>query len=108
MGFAIKVGDTKAWTMTLEEDGDPVDLSLATAVQCHVFEHGSTEQIMDRAGSIVSGSSTAGRISVSPSSSEVSSSGYYDLEIEVTWTDGTESTWPNAGFEELHIGRQLK
>lgn len=106
MGFAIKVGDTRAWTMTLEEDGDAVDLSNASQIHCHVFEQGSTTEVMDSTASITG--STSGQISVTPATSAVGSSGYFDVEVQVTWVDGTVSTWPNHGFEELHIGRQLK
>lgn len=106
MGFAIKTGDTRAWTMTLEEDGDAVDLTNATLINCYVFQQGSTTEIMDSTASITG--STSGKISVTPATSAVESSGYFDLEVQVTFVDGTIATWPNAGFEELHITRELK
>ena len=93
--------------MILDEDGEPVSLALSTEIRCHVFVQGTTVEVMDST-EVTIVDSTAGEISVAPDSSHVSSTGYYDLEIEVTWSDGTVSSWPNYGFEELTIGRQLK
>lgn len=36
------------------------------------------------------------------------STGHYDVEWEVEFTDGTFATWPNASMEELIIARDLK
>lgn len=110
MGFAIKENDTRPWALALKEDGEPADLSSVSTLRCHVFAHGSTaaaDQLMNSTAVTVVGDSTNGNISVAPTSSQVTPVGSYDLEIQLTYNDGTVGTWPNHGFEELTIGTEL-
>ena len=86
-------------------------LRLAARIECFVYEQGSTVEVMDSTCSIPATTaypSTQGWIRVAPTSSHVASTGHYDVEWEVEFTDGTFATWPNATMEELIIARDLK
>ena len=113
MGFAIKRGDTKAWNIQLLQgsSGGGMDLTLAARIECFVYEQGSTVEVMDSTCSVPATTtypSTQGWIRVAPTSSHVASTGHFDVEWEVEFTDGTFATWPNASMEELIISRDLK
>ena len=113
MGFAIKRGDTRVWTVQLKEGstGGGVDLTNASVIRCYVYEQGSTVQVIDSTCAYPTSTeypSTDGWVEVAPTSSEVGSTGHFDAEWEIAWSDGTYATFPGDSMEELIIARDLK
>ena len=106
MSFTIKRNDTEPWVLTLLEDGVEKDLTDFGSGKCYMFDSDGVE-VMDRAVA-VEGAAANGQVKVSPAAGEVDTAGVYDLEIEITWSDATITTFPNDSYEELTIIADLK
>ena len=86
----------------LKGDGLPVDLTQATSARLiATLEGASTPAITGVLTFVVPRSS--GQVSYAWQTNDTSTVGSYRAEVEVTWSDGTLQTFPNAGYIPLTI-----
>lgn len=100
--FYIKQNDTSpAIQATLKDvDGNVVDLSGAT-VRFHMRKQGSTTAKVDAAATIVD--DVGGVVRYNWTSANTDTVGTYQAEFEVTYTDETVETFPNATYLKVKV-----
>jgi hypothetical protein len=87
--FFMKQGDTAPSLQATCKRGDgPVDLTDATAIRFHASNG------VDGAAFIVTAAS--GLVQYDWQSDDTGTAGVFELEIEVTWSDGSVETFPNT------------
>ena len=87
-----------------DEDG-PVDLSAASAVEFHMSSAiGSTAKI--EAAATVS-NATEGEVTYTWVTGDTDTAGSYLAEFEVTWTDGTQESYPDPGYFLIVVSEDL-
>lgn len=101
--FAIKRNDTSPALRVVLKDSDGVVVSLAGAlgVQFHMRTKSGTV-VVDAAASVVGDGST-GTCEYAWSGTDTQTAGSYEYEFEVTYSDSTVETFPNAGNNTLNI-----
>ena len=94
----MKVGDTAPLPVfTLSDYNGVADLSSGASVRFIMQQSSDGEYVTAEDATFVAGSSTAGQVTLSSWTTAANgSSGDFDAEIEVTWADGTITTFPNA------------
>ena len=102
MSFYIKQDDT---TPSLRADlkngsGDPVDL-IGTSVRVHMRAIGATVAKIDAAMVVVS--EPGGTVQYNWIAGDTSATGSYQVEFEVTYSDGTVETFPNDSYIRVEI-----
>lgn len=104
MALTIKRNDTAEWVFTLREDRTPVSLSTATAVVLHMVD-GDGATVIDGGAVTPDPDQTTnpGKCTYSPQEADVAQEGQYSMEVEVTWADGTVSTFPSGRYETVMI-----
>lgn len=92
--IGLKVGNTRPWQFTLrDETGGNVDLAgTATNVKVYMRLRGTTTNAIDGRTGTITGT-TQGVMLFTPSSTEVGTSGTYDLEVRVV--DSTSAVQRN-------------
>lgn len=103
--FYIKKRDTSPIFRAILHDGDGVvvDVSGAT-VRFHMFDQTGVAKV-DAAAVINSG--TAGDVQYEWIADDTDTAGFYDSEFEVTFSGGRIETFPNYGFQRVHIHEDL-
>tara|TARA_R110000803_G_scaffold61660_1_gene121617 strand:- start:254 stop:577 length:324 start_codon:yes stop_codon:yes gene_type:complete len=102
MSFYIKQDDT---TPSMRADlkngsGDAVDL-INTTVRLHMRAIGSTVATIDAAAVVIS--EAGGTVQYDWVAGDTSATGSYQVEFEVTYSDGTVETFPNDGYIRVQI-----
>ena len=108
-------GDTNGFTRTLlDTDGSALDLSAATAVTIRIgyarYSHYYSPYtvIVDDAACSIDADPTTGKVTFTPASSSVMSPpGTYHYSYRITWSDGTQETVPEVGYESLVIQTRI-
>lgn len=100
--FYIKQNDTSpAIQATLKDvDGNVVDLSGAT-VRFHMRKQGATTAKVDAAATIVD--DIGGVVRYNWTSANTDTVGTYQAEFEVTYSDETVETFPNATYLKVKV-----
>ena len=100
--FYIKQNDTSpAIQATLKDtDGNAVNL-LGATVRFHMRKQGATTAKVDAAATIVSAAS--GIVRYNWTAANTDTVGTYNAEFEVTYTDNTVETFPNASYIKVKI-----
>jgi len=103
--FYIKRRDTSPIYRAILKDGDDaiVDVTGAT-IRFHMFDQTGTSKV-DAAAVINSG--TAGDVQYEWTADDTDTAGFFDVEFEVTYSGGRVETFPNYGFERVHIHEDL-
>lgn len=98
----MKRGDTSpSWDiLCLDDDGNAVNVEGAS-VQFHARLAGSDTLKVDSAGSVVDGA--AGHVRYEPTSSDTDTVGLYEVEVEMTFSDGSIETFPNSTSLQILI-----
>lgn len=101
MTFRIKRGDTRPALEVIcgDEDGNPRDLSNATA-QFHMEDQDGNVTI-DAAATITNASE--GKVAYEWASGDTDTIGLYGGEFEITYSDGKSETFPNYGSIDIEI-----
>lgn len=108
MAFSTKQHDTKPWVFTLKENGSGVDLTGASTVVIHMLDSALNSVI--NGGTVTPDADQTtypGKCSYPPVAGDVDASGEFSAEFEVTWGDGTISTFPHDGYETITIHPDL-
>lgn len=96
----IKQGDTgPPLTITCTDNGDAVDLSAADTVK--VIADGAATFTRTVTGS------NAGVVVMPWQTTDTAALGQIQLEVEVTWQDGTIQTFPGEGFLRVTVTNDL-
>jgi hypothetical protein len=96
----MKVGDTSPLPVfTLYDANGVADLSSGQTVRFIMAQSSDGDYVTAEDATFVAGSSTAGEVTLSSWTTAANgSSGDFEAELEVTWTDGTITTFPNETF----------
>jgi hypothetical protein len=102
MAFYIKQNDTQPAFQAILEDGagDPINLDGAT-VRFHMRAIGATSTKVDAAASVIS--ALSGIVRYSWSAADTDTTGSFQAEFEVTYSDSTIETFPNDGYIRVEI-----
>jgi hypothetical protein len=103
--FYVKQGDTRSpYVRTLEDgDGNPVNISGAT-VAYRMQPLGGIQTISGPATIL---NAPQGQVSYSWQAADTDTAGIYFAEWEVTFSGGAVQTFPNGGYDLVHIGPEL-
>lgn len=101
--FVTKRGDLEPpLEATLENaDGTPKDLSTASGVDFHMADPDETTAKVDKDATITDG--VNGQVSYSWDSEDVDTTGEFEAEFEVIWSDGDTETFPKDGYLDVRI-----
>lgn len=101
--FVTKKGDEEPpLEATLEDaDGNPKDLTNANSVQFHMKDPTADTAKVDKAGAI--DSAADGEVSYSWDAEDVDTTGEFEAEFEVTWSDGDTETFPKDGYLDVKV-----
>lgn len=106
--FQIKSGDTRpAYLTDLTDDfGDPgaapIDLTLATEVNFLMRLHGSTGSPEIRSPMTIA-DAVNGTVQYAWQAGDTDTPGDYDVEFEITWSDGGIETVPNDSYNTVRV-----
>jgi hypothetical protein len=101
-----KRGDTGyAITATLKANGTVVDLTGSTVTIW--LRNRATQALKVSGGVCTIASPTTGQVSYQPSSTDVDTSGMYDVEFKQVQPDTTVIHYPSDGYEPLTIEDSL-
>ena len=106
MTFYIKRNDTSPIFRVIlkDPDGVPVDITGNLGVRFHLFKKNGT-QVVDAAATV--NVAADGDVQYEWIAADTSESGTFDAEFEVTYSDGSVETFPNYGYEKVHIDKDL-
>jgi hypothetical protein len=112
MTFIIKQNDTRpAYVATLKEDvgtEDEAAVDLTNADTIRFLARLSSETgVLNIDGVADIDDAVNGVISYTWAEGDTALAGDYDVEIEVTWTDGGVETFPNEGYASMTITDDL-
>lgn len=101
--FVTKKGDEEPpIEATLEDaDGNPKDLTNADSVSFHMKDPRKDTAKVDKPGSITDAAN--GEVRYSWDAEDVDTTGEYEAEFEVTWSDGDTETFPKDGYLDLKV-----
>ena len=104
MSAVVKRGDTlPALTLTVTDDGTPVDLTEATGIRLLVrasADRGSGDPYLE---ATLADRPANGVLTYAWQAGDTATAGTYRVEVEVTWPDGAVQTFPGAGYGDLRI-----
>lgn len=106
-----KRNDTTPWPLQCLQDGSAVDLTAQAGVA--VFgrpvsaSDGSTPKMNDGGTVTVDADPTTGKLVYEPTAAEMDTAGIYSVEVEVAWSDGTITTFPEKGYLRLEVAEDL-
>lgn len=89
----------------LNELEQPVDLTAMTAVKFLMKRRDGTIKVNGNA--VLVGPAVDSKVKYQWVALDVDTPGDYDGEFEVTWSDGSKTTFPNNGYILVRIKRQL-
>jgi len=103
--FHIKRNDTSPIFRAILKDGDDVVVDVTGAtVRFHMSDQAGVVKV-DAAAVINAG--TAGDVQYEWIAADTDTEGFYDSEFEVTFAGSRIETFPNYGFERVHIHGDL-
>lgn len=104
--FYIEQGDTSpVITAQLTDESDtPVDLEDAS-VRFVVSEARGGPTVLDEVANVIS--STDGTVRYTWQEEDTSDFGRFRIEFVVTYKDGAKETFPNVGYHNLYVHRNL-
>lgn len=114
MAFTLKQHDTRpvyiAALVTDPEDPSPmpIDLTDATSVKILMRRQGSTDDdgpSVDAAMTVED--AVGGIVSYAWDAADTSATGIFDVEFEITWSDGGIETIPNESYKTVEIKDDL-
>jgi len=96
----MKVGDTAPLPFfTLHDYNGVANLSSGATVRFIMVQSSDLDYVTAENASFVSGACSSGQVTLASwSTSANGSSGDFYGELEVTWSDGTKTTFPNNTF----------
>lgn len=109
--FFIKEGDRNPplEAIVIDANGDPIDLSTATAIRFFMINPGETTPKVDgSAMTKVTPPGTDGRVRYEWGVDDTDAYGDYDGEIEVEWSNNTKTTFPNHGFIRIKVLKTIQ
>lgn len=103
----MKRNDTKPeFTATLTDgDGNATDLSSATEVRFLMHDRKARSLKVNATAEITDAAN--GRIRYIWASGDTDTVGEYDVEVQVTFSDGTIESYPNNGYHRLRVLKDL-
>ena len=106
MTFQIKRRDTSPSIEAVlqVEDGTPVNITGAT-VRFHMQNTVNAEVVIDAPATIVT--PLAGLVRYDWQGDDTASAGFFAVEWEVTYADGSIETFPNGGNAYINITRDI-
>jgi hypothetical protein len=106
MAFHIKQNDTSPAMLATLKDGNGTVIELSgSSVRFHMRPIGQTTNTVDSAATIHD--VDLGQVSYAWSSTDTANSGMFEAEFQVTNTDGTIETFPNAGHIIVEITSEI-
>lgn len=100
--FYIKQNDTSPAIQATLKDVDGVAVNLAGAtVRFHMRKQGATTAKVDAAAVIVD--DAEGIVRYNWTAADTNTVGTYQAEFEVTYTDNTVETFPNAAYLKVKV-----
>lgn len=104
--YSYKRNDTgKLHRVTLSDAAGVVDLTNAAAVRFHMYREDTRAQKVNAAMTIQD--AAGGIVRYAWQAADVDTAGRFLAEIEVTWQDATETTFPNTEFDLVVIHDDL-
>lgn len=106
-GFSIKRNDRRPrWRYGLTVNGEPADLTGATAVR-FIMKQGATTKVNKQAMTVID--ATSGLIEYAWGATDTDTSGVYNVEVEVDWggSPAELQTFPNEGYFTVTITDDL-
>lgn len=105
--FHIKQNDTNpAIEATLtDEDLVALDLNTATGIKFHMINPSTGVVKVDAVAAI--DDAPTGRVRYQWASGETDTPGTYNGEFQVTWNDSTVTSFPNNGYIEIKITKEV-
>jgi len=103
--FFIKRNDTSPIFRAILKDGDDVVVNVTGAtVRFHMFDQDMVVKV-DAAATINNGA--AGDVQYAWIAADTDTAGFFDSEFEVTFSGGRIETFPNYGYQRVHIYEDL-
>lgn len=104
--YYLKQGDRSTiGTRLIEADGTPANLTGRT-VRIHIRRRGTGAILIDAAATVTA--AATGDVTWTPGVGETETlAGLYDVEWETTLADGRQITYPNRGYDTLHVDADL-
>ena len=103
--FYIKRNDTSPVFRVILKDGDDAVVNVdGAAVRFHMFDQAGVLKVDADA---VINSGTAGDVQYEWIAADTDTIGFFDSEFEVTFSTGRIETFPNYGFQRVHIHGDL-
>lgn len=110
--FWIKEGDSapKLLVTCVDEEEVVVPLDAAVSVAFYMYDPGSASPKVDGAAANIVAPPSNGQVEYvwQPDGSDTADPGDYDAEFEVTWSDGTKTTFPNFRFLRIKITKTIQ
>lgn len=103
--FYIKEGDSapKLEVTAVDEDNEVVPLTAALSVAFWLLDPGGTPKIDGATADIDDAANGIMSYSWQSDGSDTEDPGDYDAEFEVSWSDGTKTTFPNFRYLRVKI-----
>jgi hypothetical protein len=111
MAFTIKQDDTRpVYVVPLVSDfggaNDPIDLTDATAVKFLMRLQGDTGPPKVNAPAVIT-DAAAGEVTYTWDAADTDVAGTYEVEFQITWSDGGVQTIPNDSYFTVEIKTDL-
>ena len=105
--FFIKQGDTAPkLSVTLKDENNAVvPLTAASSVVFHMYDADMNQRV--DAGAATIDDAANGKVSYQWQAADTAVAGKFFGEFEVTWNDGTKTTFPNYRYLEIVIRGEL-
>lgn len=105
MAFEIKRNDRRPkWRVQLTANGDPVDVSAATAVRFTMKSSGATK--VNKASMTLVNAAT-GIVEYAWAAGDTDTSGDFNAEVEVDWGSSETQSFPSTGYFAIKINDDL-
>jgi hypothetical protein len=105
--FTIKQHDTRpAWTVQLKDDldGTPSNINLTTAAGVRFLMRSQTAPgALKVNGTCAITNASTGTISYTFVAADTDTVGAFNVEVEITWSDGGVQTVPNTGYWTVQV-----
>lgn len=99
----VKRGDTQPLDRTLKRGGSAIDLTAAT-VEFHMTQREGSKEVSGACSLL---SAAAGQVRFTWGGTDTDTVGDYDVEWEVTYSNGKVETVPNFGYADLRVVQDL-
>lgn len=102
--FYLKKGDTSPSITVIckDENGDVVPLTAATGATFSMIDPGTDTPKIDKAAAVIE-DAAAGKVRYDWASGDVDTPGEYNGEVEVAWSAGGTTTFPNFRYIKIEI-----